>query len=210
MDTKRKFQGLKAEELKALRGYGLRQLIRTSDRIPESPGIYIWRYWPSFKSLASADLIESLKKWSAQQPAFVEVSRNFRVESQITRRPFGFDVADTLLGIDVNSNKGKRFLTALRENVENRELLINVLDCIVCFASPLYVGKADNLRSRLEEHIGRKSNLLSDIESQDISFEDIYVSFVIDPISAPDSSITTGLEEILQRLTNPPLTKRVG
>lgn len=198
------------EQLRALRGCGLRQLMRNSDQLPESPGVYVWRYWPSFKSLDSDDILETLKSWCAKQPTFIETTGNSRIETQITRFPFGRGNSNTILGIDIGSAKGTRFLIALQESEQNRELLISILDSIVCLSQPIYVGKADNIKLRLEDHLARRSDLLNDIEQQKISFEDVYISFILDPVSTADNTITTTLEEILQRLTNPPLTKRIG
>jgi hypothetical protein len=198
--------------LKELRGHRLANLMRAWSKIPEDPGVYIWRYWPSLKSLDTGDFATMLQDWQGRQPAFTEFLTASRLTAEITRSPFGVShTANTMLGIDMGGAKGRRFLEAMETSPEQREVLFNLLETIISAMPPIYIGKADNLRSRLSDHfLGKGSTLLSMIDEKELSHDDVYVSYLIDPISTSDVSITTFLEEIAQRLTNPPLTKRYG
>jgi hypothetical protein len=210
MKPLKSYPSLTVESLRALRGYSLTQLLRTPGKIPHVPGVYIWRYWPSFKSLEREDFLQVLANWQQRQPSFTETIRGSRIEASITRRPFGLHDNKTIFGIDTSSSKGQRFLQAIEESQDNRALLAELLDCIACLSPPLYVGKADNLRGRLQDHLDRKTHVLAAIDEQGLQFDDVYVSFIEDPVSTTNTSVTTALEEILQRLTNPPMTKRIG
>lgn len=207
------FPALSHEQLRQLRGYSLPSLMKAPGKIPTKPGVYVWRYWPSLKTLDKGDFATVLSTWTARQPAFTDFLNGPRTTAEIVRRPFGFNDSDSNpMGIDLNSAKGQRFMKAMTESPEARQTLFGLLECIISAIPPLYIGKADNLQARLDSHFqARGSRVLEMINSQKIPHDEIYISYFIDSIStSPDSSITTVLEEIAQRLTNPPFTKRIG
>jgi len=198
-------------DLRKLRGDRLKPLMRAKDRIPSCPGIYIWRFWPSFPDMSEEGFVESLMSWAAKIPSFSDLVSNSRVQVQIVRTPLGspFD-SESFLGLNFKSTKVQNFLEVIRESSEKRGELKDILECMIASFPPLYIGKADNLKNRLSDHFNRKTPVLSRIESSNVSLNDIYISFIADTVSDPEISITTMIEEILQRITNPPLTKRYG
>lgn len=207
----KEFLPLSVEQLRHLRGHRLVAMMRATDKIPETSGVYIWRYWPSLHGLKSEDFIAMLQTWESSQPQFSESLGNSRTVVSITRFPFGVLQSNTFLGMSLENEKVKNFLEALKGSEKTRELLAHTLECVISTAPPLYVGKADNLRKRLKDHFAGRSDVLGMIESANLCKDDVFISYIADPVSEiTESSITTMLEEVVQRLGNPPFTKRIG
>lgn len=103
-------------------------------------------------------------------------------------------------------------MKAIKDNNDTRQVLAYTLESLLASAPPLYVGKADNIRSRLSDHFDEQSSsLLSSIKAAGIDLDDVFVSFLSDPVSdAISDQLTTAFEEVVQRIANPPLTKRFG
>jgi len=81
---------------------------------------------------------------------------------------------------------------------------------MACFLRPFYIGKANDLRIRLCDHFERRnSSLLSDLDGLQVPREAIWIG-----TKAVDESLELRdvpvLEEIMQRICNPPLVKRFG
>lgn len=209
----REFRALDAEEIRRIRGHCLTNLMRATSKIPTKAGVYIWRYWPSLKELSEDEFVQMLGDWQDRQPVFSETLANSRIRVSVARTPFGAGgQKPSFLGFDANSEKAKSLLAQFSKNSASRELLAYTLECIFSAAPPLYIGKAEDLRARLTSHFEmRSSNLLNMIDQAQIPRSDVYVSYFLDPSgSLEGQSITTALEEIIQRITNPPFTKRYG
>lgn len=209
----REYRALDAAEIRRMRGYCLPNLMRAPSKIPAKPGVYIWRYWPSLKDLTKDEFIQMFQEWQERQPQFFETVANSRISVSVIRTPFGGGGAsDTLLGFNPNSEKAKALLAQLSNDESARQLLAYTLECIFSAAPPLYIGKADDLRARLTSHFEmHSSKLLTMIEEARIPSSDVYISYFLDPsVSSDTQSITTTLEEIVQRIANPPFTKRYG
>ena len=201
------------DDLRKIRGYSLSTLMRGRQKIPESPGVYIWRYWPLFANLEQQAFLDAIAKWTATQPQFEEIINNSRLSVSIRRTPFGSAVdKNVLFGFKETNPKASALMNAIEESEDTRQVLAYTLESLLASAPPLYVGKADNLRLRLSNHFdGQSSSLLASIKDAGINVEDVFISFLTDPVSdvLPDQ-ITTAIEEIVQRISNPPLTKRYG
>jgi hypothetical protein len=208
----RRYAAFTADDLRRLRGYALSTLMRGRRKIPELSGVYVWRYWPTLTSLDKESFLCLLERWTATQPQFYETLSNRRVSVSITRTPFGFASDDALLGLASSSGKMSALLSALDGSAEVRQALAYTLESLFSAAPPLYIGKANNLQSRLSDHFDeRSSTVLGSIRSAGIGFDDIYISFVEDSVSTSlPEQITTTLEELMQRVSNPPFTKRFG
>ncbi len=207
------YQSIALDDLRKLRGYPISKLMRGRQKIPDVPGIYIWRYWPALADIDRAAFLNTLNKWKHTQPQFEEHLGNSRVAVSVRRTPFGNSNDKTaVLGFSETNPKAVALTKAVEEDADTRQVLAYTLETLLASAPPLYVGKADNLRSRLSDHFDEQSStLLSSIKGARIELDDIYISFIADPISKTlPESITTAFEEIIQRITNPPLTKRYG
>lgn len=208
-----KIKSVQLSELRKLRGYRLKHLMRAKGQIPTHPGVYIWRYWPSMPDVDEADsFVDTIEKWGADIPSFSEETENARLSVSITRKPLGnVCKVESFLGIKRNSSKGKKILKIVNESKSAREQLASILECVIANFQPLYVGKADNLQDRLIEHFDRKTPVLDRIKEANVPVDDIYISFIEDTVAVTGKdSITDTIEYILQNITNPPLTKRYG
>ncbi len=208
----RTYAPLDFERLRGIRGYPLTSLMRAPTKIPTDAGVYIWRYWPSLRSLEEAKFVEMCTDWQQRQPRFKEEVRNSRVEITTVRTPFGRGESGTFLGIELGNPKVRALLTLFKGDSDTRQLVAYTMECLIAASPPLYIGKANCLRKRLEDHFKkRSSDVLDMIDEAGIARDDVYVSYFLDPAQSSDGeSVATGLEEILQRLTNPPFTKRYG
>lgn len=206
----KKFKEITLDSLRDMRGHQYRNLVRGKDRLPTNPGVYIWRYWPSPNSLNKEGLIKFINELNASFPIYEEILKNNRATVTMQRTAFGERGGEGLLGINKANKKIQNLLNYMETDQVSREKLASILETMISTAPPLYIGKADNIKTRLIQHFNLETDFSVRLKESLIPIKDIYVSFLIDEVSEEDKIITTGIEEILQRITNPPLTKRYG
>lgn len=205
----KEYEAVDIGSVRSIRGHMYSKLRRSRNKIPEQPGIYIWRYWPNFRDLDSESLIEALAEMQSRYPQQTENLFNSRIQIDIKKTPFGLKNSNDILGVK-NQNKIEMFLKAIKAEEDVRQVLVHVLEILLSFSPPLYIGKADNLRNRLGDHFDNKTPLLGQLDKSDIPHDEIFISYVIDDLTMADTELTTNFEEILQRITNPPFVKRYG
>jgi len=205
----REYSSLGINDVRSIRGHSYLVLRRSVTKIPTFSGVYMWRYWPDIPSLDSVRLLDFLRELQNNFPRQLEELRNSRVDVTIKRTPFGTGEDGRLLGIK-NEKKINNILGLLDEDSNTRQAFAHTLEVLISSFPPIYIGKAENLRSRLSDHFDGKSDVLSRIQDAGIPVDDIYISFIQDELTVEDKEITTSIEEILQRLTNPAHTKRYG
>jgi len=76
----------------------------------------------------------------------------------------------------------------------------------ICFIKPFYLGKADNLRTRLSQHFKGKSVIIPQIITKGISEKDVWVGYKEINKPGPGAKINTIFEEIYSRRVKPGLT----
>jgi hypothetical protein len=176
--------------------------------IPTKSGVYYWVFWP-FKDYYIEDdnfdlFVETIKYFSSinlNLPEFAETGYKFSVEI----RERGLD--SEILGL--SNNKSTVLISHLKESRINRESFLNYLKSII-FAKPFYIGKANNLRTRLQQHFEqRNSEILSHLKELDIKHTDVLIGYEVIESNLEDN-INTIFEEIAQRILKPGLTKRPG
>lgn len=210
---KKEHSSISIEEIRKIRGHKLTVLMRSVKKIPYSSGVYVWRYWPSTSSLDKKSVIGTLHDLQKTFPRNIERISNSRVSVTVEKTPFGREYNERgMFGYSKNSNKEKVIYKMLDQDEEARLVFANTLEMLVASSPPVYIGKANNLQLRLDQHFNRKTNVLQEIEDAGISLSDIYISFIIDETNALEKNkeLSPCIEEILQRITNPPLTKRYG
>ncbi len=205
----KEYSSIKIDGIRSIRGHCLRKLMRGKNKIPDYAGIYVWRYWPDIPSLDSDNLKEFIKELQDKFPQHLENIKNSRVDISVKRTPFGSKNDGRLLGIK-SEDKINKILKTLDGDKENRQVFAHTLEILISSFPPIYIGKADNLQKRLTDHFEYRTDVLRNIEDADISIENVYISFIKDDLSNPNMEVSTGIEEILQRLTNPVFTKRYG
>ena len=204
-----KHGSLQINDVRAVRGHMFTILRRSRDKIPDKPGVYIWRYWPNMHSHSAEKILELIDKLQNNFPSQREILENSRVSVIVERTPFGKKDDGKFLGLN-NKAKIDSFKAIIEKSEESRLSLIHTLEVLVASSPPIYIGKANDLRGRLSEHFNYETDLLNNIDDAGIDLQDIYISYLIDDISSEADAVTTTIEEILQRLTNPAYTKRYG
>ena len=201
------FTMLDSGRMAELRGTSLKVMLKAPERIPEACGIYIWRYWPTFDELPETGIRDALRAWQEAQPTIDEVIRSSRTEVTLSRRPLG-SPTHGLFGL--GPEKEQLLLDTLESSHVARDALLAMLQCVVALAPPLYVGKADNLRTRLRQHLDPRSGIRESLRESNIPERDVYVSMIAEGFQSTADGVNVIIEEIVQRLTNPPLTRRFG
>ncbi len=204
------FKALDLDYLSKLKGYKYRQLIRASDQIPSYSGIYIWRYWPELKSLKVDEFFKYIDELNENFPIYEETLENSRASIKVYKKAFGIQKSGKIFGISEDNKKIKALIEQVKADEDSRKKLADVIQCLIATAPPIYIGKADNIKKRLQDHFNKDTGFSKRLEHSSIPKGDIYISFIKDPNETINPSFTTGIEEILQRITNPPLTKRYG
>lgn len=209
----KEFSAISVEDMRKIRGYRYTVLSRAVKKIPALSGIYIWRYWPSLPSLDRKSMVDVLHDLQNNFPRSYECVNNSRINVTVEKTPFG-NINDNrdLFGFSRSSNKEKTMLKILDRDDDTKLAFAHTLEILIALSPPLYIGKAANLQLRLEQHFDYKTNLLNDINKSGIQLKDVYISFIVDEDakSEEDEDLSVCIEEILQRITNPPLTKRYG
>lgn len=203
------FDSIDVDYIKKIKGHKYRSLIRSPDNIPQYGGIYVWRYWPDIKSLDKEGLIEFINRLNSNFPVYKESLKSSRVTIDLFRTPFGSPSDKKIFGIDLNNKKIETIFNLLDEK-EGCIVLVDIINYLLSISPPIYVGKADNFNLRLKQHFELNTEFSRQLAKTDISKGDIYISFLKDNSGLNNKYFTLGIEEILQRVTNPPLTKRYG
>ena len=198
------YPAIKVETIRNFRGICLTVLRKAPHKIPTYSGVYVWRYWPSFNNLTKKDIIQKVEEIKNKFPILTERLKNNRLDITVDRKPF---TKESFLVPGASKNDE---ILKLLDDEDFRLNFANTMEIVMFNAPPLYIGKAKNLRSRLEDHFDEKTPVINLIRKSKIPEHEIFISFIKDTISYENNDVTSTIEEILQRLTNPPLTKRYG
>lgn len=170
--------------------------------IPTDYGMYNWVYWPKFdeNTITVADLTDLLIHYSSRE-FYIEEKLNglFKFEGQIKEQ--GYKHNGNMFGLSDSKHK------VLLQFLSNRPDLVFFSEFFkeLCFTKPFYVGKSNNLRQRLSNHIRGKSNIIPEITIKGIPPQDIWVGYKI--INAPaTTTVNTIFEEIYTRKVKPGLS----
>jgi len=173
------------------------------DGIPNDYGIYQWIYWPEFDPLkiSHADLMKLLLEYTVQ---------NFYIEEEIIGRykfhakiwEQGFKDNSYIFGLSSTKSQELERYLRVKANLKNFSEFFKEL----CFVRPFYLGKADNLRSRLKNHFDGRTNVLPEIIAKGVPQHQIWVGYKKMPYSSTEPKLNTIFEEIYSRRIKPGLT----
>lgn len=173
------------------------------DGIPSDYGIYQWVYWPEFDPLKISfrALIQLLKDYSAQ---------NFFIEEEIRGR-YKFHAKIWEQGYKDNSNIFGLSLSKSQElerylNVPANLPSFSIFFKEICFVRPFYLGKANNLRSRLQDHFDSKSNVMPEIVAKGVPENQIWVGYKKLNYTKTEARLNNIFEEIYSRRVKPGLS----
>ena len=181
------------------------------DRIPSATsGIYAWYrnyFFSDDPALFADQLLEEISK-----PRFTPRTGFVAPYYQVT-----------VASQNKISETKEQHLRSFLSTPANRAALTEGLEASLYFQTPLYIGKSDNLRRRVAEHLDASSPLSQRFTAHgiDISSSLLLIIPLYDPSGQPQLSTNEEateeqidtevmLEEIFSRLFSPQLTIRIG
>jgi len=171
--------------------------------IPAEYGIYQWVYWPDFdeRTISKLQLVNLIKEYSKQN-FFIEEEflGTYKFRAKIWEQ--GFRENGNMFGLN---DKSDRELEDYLSDPLNLPFF-SAFFKEICFIKPFYLGKANNLRSRLSQHFESKSKIVPQIIAKGIPEKDIWVGYKKIGQPSPGSKINTIFEEIYSRRVKPGLT----
>jgi len=173
--------------------------------IPKESGIYYWVYWPQINSKMSVtDVEKKLLEYTKNGLLFSEKVRGkYKYEAVINEQWYKdngniFGLAESKKNILINY---------LKADSKNLKFFVDYFERI-CFSRPFYIGKANNLRTRLaSQHFKGKTEIMGQIVKYGIPRNDIYVGYEVVEDNAPEK-VNVVLEEIFSRNVKPGITKK--
>lgn len=193
----------------SMRGYSLTRLMGTTNNIPSCSGVYIWRYWPAYEDSNFNSLLDFCNKIRSEFPLLEENLSNSRVDVKIKKSFFGEIDTDLWSSFGLSASKVSKMESMIDGGLINLSAFQSFFDVLMLTLPPLYIGKADNIQTRLKVHFDRKSDVLPRIDSVGIKQKDVYISFIKD-VAESSEGANSIIENILQHISRPPLTKRYG
>ncbi|MBI1925910.1 hypothetical protein HYR99_16870 [Candidatus Poribacteria bacterium] len=178
-----------------------KDIVNDSANIPTSPGVYAW-----YKRLSLDDTTETNFKSSLEEmlrgqirgkvvpPIMEGTTKSARV--QIGQR-----------NLDLSSSKSK-VVDSIKQDSKNRTEFAQLVLRASVLQSPLYVGKADNLRQRIHGHVSGRSDFSKYIAHY-LNFSEMVLSYL--EIADHLPSKTNELLEVLIACVSAPLhSERMG
>lgn len=195
------YNGITFEKL----SYWLQYYADPINGIPEDSGIYYWVYWPEFdpKTITVPQLQQQLLDYTNRGLFFKETLKGrYKFEGEI--REQGFPSNGNLFGLSPSKSLKLVNFFGTSANLQ----FFSDFFREVCFSRPFYVGKANNLRTRLaQQHFKSTTDVVPEIDDVKISYTDIWVGYKLIPDPNNDD-INNIFEEIFSRRIKPGLTKK--
>ncbi len=185
----------------------------------ECPAVYAWyrdlRFGPALDD-PDAFLAHVEELMNARLSSRFRGKLGFLYEITIEERSSGF------------SAKKHKLLQALSQDPSTRRSLAEVLEKATHLMSPLYIGKATNLRSRVAEHVsGSNSDLRERLQEAGIGMQSCQLRYAYieitfkggtrlldpetsQPLNATPSDVVTLVEDILTRISPAAFVRRPG
>jgi hypothetical protein len=175
--------------------------------IPTDSGIYFWVYWPDFDSntITVSNLETKLIEYSSKNLQFPEeLWGRYKFIAEIKEQKFDKH-SSPLFGLSPSQRqKLINYLSSSRNNIRSFDEFFKE----ICFTRPFYVGKANNLRSRLSNyHFKSTTEVIPEITRQQIPETQIWVGYKLIPMNSNDE-MNNVFEEIISRNIKPGLTKK--
>ncbi len=175
------------------------------DGIPKKSGVYYWVYWPTIKkNISVQDLEKRLLEYSKSNLLFSEKMKGVYKFQAIISEQWYRDNGNVF---GLSDDKKDKLLDYLKSDQKNLDFFLDYFER-VCFSRPFYIGKANNLRSRLvNNHFKGKSEILKQINLCKIPTTDIHLGFELTNDDATEK-VNVIFEEIFSRRIKPGLTKK--
>ena len=173
--------------------------------VPEQPDIYQWRMniaiSPSVAS-SSEQIIRRIDQITKRPSGIIkDATINSTIKTSITIGGHGLTEKKSTNLFDFMKNKKVRIYTA------------RFINSLKLAAPILYIGKADNLKKRIKQHLNNESDFSTNlINNYHLSFDDLVLYYcpVVDSDAEKAKDYLELLELISQRIINPFAVERMG
>lgn len=197
------FNGIPFEKLSYLKQF----YTDPNNGIPNDSGVYYWVYWPDFdkQKITVPSLEQKLVEYSIKNLQFPEILKGkYKFIAEIKEQKF-----DKKQDINPIFGLSESKKNDLLNYFSTRNNIVTFYDFFkeICFARPFYIGKANNLRTRLNNHFKGNSVILPELLKQRINESDIWIGYKKIPLE-DTKPMNTIFEEILSRTVKPGLTKK--
>ena len=182
-------------------------------RLEQKPGVYAW-----FREFNLRDCVGDSEKFKSKLTSLLGAGLSDTFEETV-----GVLYNITVVERGGSLAKGKReSLNKLLNSSEGRTLMSDVLLTLTELQSPLYIGKASNIRARIAQHVTGESGLEQRLQDAKIPINDCYikVAYLNDELvqAASDilgedggvTSLTLLIEEVITRLGPAAFVRRPG
>lgn len=183
--------------------YSIKQLRANLYYLQEESGVYRWIFSPFINCESEMTFIFSLEKIAKMS---FRLHKKGKVDT--TSVQLGYEAFTNKKLFSTDSSKFSE-LTTISGSEELRRIFSENLISLCQKSTLLYVGKADNIRDRLSDHLnGRNSTLLKDLEASGIEEDMIRISIEYDKVKY--DGMNQILEELIQRIAEPGFVRRKG
>ena len=174
------------------------------DIFPTDYGIYNWIYWPEFDAdnISPSKLKDLLINFSKADFQFEEdLTGLYKFRAKIWEQ--GYRDNKNIFGLADSASLELELYLQDRDNIRYFSGYFQ----LVCFARPFYLGKGNDLRGRIKNHLKGRTPVLPEIISKGIPEQEIWVGYK--KVQAPSGgALNTIFEEIYTRRIKPGLTKK--
>jgi len=174
-------------------------------KIPTQEGVYAWVYWREFEPgiVSKDDLYEILQSYSNVDLEIPTLFKNFKYEVKINERKFKSESNP----FGISNDKNEALKTYLKSNT-GYQAIYDLLKSVY-FSKPFYVGKADNLQTRITEHCRANSKIMQALDKNEIQPKYVWVGYK-KSIKVNNAVINRVFEEVIQKVLKPGLTQNAG
>lgn len=172
--------------------YSYEKIEHEKDRelsLQESPGIYAW-----YRDISSLSFSDDPEEFFDEVMQLLEspLSDVFHAQAGYLYRVSIVEKAREL------SKKKKRLLKEVLSIQEGRDFVSEHFRLMKNFLSPLYIGKAENIRERIGQHVKGESLLKSRLNNAGIDIDKCYLSVVYMRKSLSDEGIEFESNELVE------------
>jgi hypothetical protein len=172
------------------------------EKVPDTAGVYAWfkSFSPPDPHTATPDEFFQYLIKETSLPHFIPRSAPIRPVYRVklsSHRQYS-EAKSALLRSLCNEAGFRKFIADL---LRERGLI---------FQQPLYIGKADPLRGRVEAHLTGRTPLLRRLDTVGINLLCCTLVYVEVPTFVTDLDTSLQIEELLSKLFCPPFTVRYG
>lgn len=171
--------------------------------LSDEPGVYAW-----FKNFAELDAtVENQDPHAFYSSLHAHITAKQCIDRKGSIPPL------YRLKIKSRSRLSKSKLAQLLKQsavADFRRELHEVLAVSLLFSGPLYVGRASNLKKRINDHLSGKTDLRANLKRGGINIRHCWLAILRLPVTAELSERDNLVEDVLSRLFRPSFSEKYG